>query len=144
MGSIIGGLLSLLGNGIVSFFNFKGDQARTVQSTIDFLKSINDMDGQVIQAHAQAVAALMTGGSLLERIWRPTFMVILMGIICSYWFFGFVPAHFNEPMSPMMVQVFDLLKIGLMGYIPGRTAEKIVSQIQLGAVLRELINKKLA
>lgn len=142
--NIVSSVIGAAGSVISSFFGWKGDQAKTVQASLEVLKSVNDMDGQALQAHAQAISALLTQGIWLERIWRPLLMITFMGIIISYWFTGYTPPHFNTPMSPMMVEIFSLLKIGLMGYIPGRTVEKIITQMQIGAVLRELIKKKIA
>jgi hypothetical protein len=140
--TVIASIFGFLGSVVTSLFNFKGEQAKTVQNTLDLLKGLNDSDGQMTIAHAQALSALMTQGAYLERIWRPCLMFILMAIIGSYWFFGYIPPYFNQPMSPMMQEIFGLLKIGLGGYIPCRTIEKIVNTLQVGQLLRDLINKK--
>lgn len=141
--SLLGGLLSGIGSAFAAFFNWKGEQAKTVQSALDVIKSVNDQDGLIAQAHAQALSALMTQGAPIERVWRPILMFVLMGIIISFWF-GYVPKHMNDSMSPMMQDVWDLLKIGVGGYIPARTVEKVMTSFNIASVLKTLINKKFA
>jgi len=138
----IAALFGFLGSTVKGIFGFQGDQAATVQKAMDVLKSVNDSDAQVISASAQALSAILTQGSYLERNWRPTLMVLLMIIIGSFWF-GYSPPQFNSPMTPMMQQIWDLLKIGLGGYLPCRTLEKIVQQINIGSILKTLVGKKI-
>jgi hypothetical protein len=135
-------LFGMLSTGMTALFGYKGDQAKTVQSALDVLKSVNDVDGQAITASAQAISAILTNGSFLERTWRPVLMVLLI-LIIGCWFFGFVPPHFNDSVSPMMREVLDLLKVGVIGYVPCRTLEKIMTQINIGSVLKQLIAKRL-
>lgn len=134
-------LFGFLGTGIKSIFGFKGEQAHTVQSALEVLKSVNDVDGQQVTASAQALSAILTQGSFLEKNWRPIFMFELM-IIVSAFFFGYSPPHLNDPMSPTMLQIWELLKIGLMGYLPLRTIEKVMQSINIASILKELIKKK--
>lgn len=139
---IFGAVLSFLGTAVSSFFGFKGDQAKTVQSALEVLKSVNDTDAQSQVAAAQAIQSILTQGSWLEKQWRPVLMCLLI-IIIGAWFFGYVPPHFNDPISPMMEKVINLLMIGIGGYIPCRTLEKIMQQFNIASILKNLINKKL-
>lgn len=135
-------IFSFLGSTIKGFFGFQGDQAKTVQKTIDLLQSINSVDGQCNVAQAQAIQSILTQGSFLEQIWRPILMILLM-LIIGCWFFGYIPPHFNDPVSPMMQEVLSTLKIGVAGYVPCRTLEKVIQQVNLGSVLKAIISKKL-
>lgn len=137
--ALFGGLSSIFG----SFFNFKGEQAKTVQSALDLLKSVNDVDAQAITASAQAISAILTQGSWIERTWRPCLMVMLI-VLIGCWFFGYIPPNFNAPVSPMMREVLDLLKVGVIGYVPCRTVEKVVTQLNIGSILKQLIQKKIS
>jgi hypothetical protein len=139
---ILSALFGFLGSTVKGFFGFQGDQAQTVQKALDVLKSVNDSDGQTITAAAQSLSVILSQGSWLEKNWRPFLMLILMSIVVSFWF-GYTPPQFNVPMSPMMVEIWGLLKIGLVGYLPCRTLEKIVQQINIGAILKTLVGKKI-
>lgn len=136
------GLFTTISGFFSGLFGYKQEQAKTVQGALEVLKSVNDTDGQSMTAAAQVLSAILTQGSWLEKTWRPVFMVVLMGIVISFWF-GYVPPSFNDPMTPMMQQVWDLLKIGLGGYLPLRTIDKLVQQLNIGSILKELIRKKM-
>lgn len=130
---------STIANGI---FGWKGEQAKTVQNALDLVKSIDSNDSATLVAQANALSIILTQGSWLERNWRPILMFLLITLIGS-WFFGYVPSNFNDPISPMMREVLDLLKIGVMGYLPCRTIEKVIANLNLSSILKQLITKKL-
>jgi hypothetical protein len=132
-----------IGSSVSSFFGFKGEQAKTVQSALEVLKSINATDAQAITASAQSISAILTQGSFLEKNWRPLFMLVLMIVVVMAWF-GYIPTNFDDPVTPMMAKVWELLEIGLIGYLPCRTVEKIVQQFNIGSILKELIKKKVS
>lgn len=143
MPTVLIALISGIGTAINGLFGFKGEQAKTVQEALKVLESVNSTDGQAMTAAADALSAILTNGSWLERNWRPMFMVVLMVLVlCS--FFGWVPPHLNDTMSPTMQQIWDLLKIGLGGYLPCRTIEKIVQQVNIGSILKTLIGKRVS
>lgn len=138
---ILASIFGFLTSTVSSLFGFKGDQAKTVQSAIDTLKSMDASDTATISAHAQAITAILTQGSWLEQNWRPFLMLLLM-LIIGCWFFGLVPPNFDEPVSPMMTRIIDLLTIGVAGYIPARTIDKAIQQWNIGSILKALIEKK--
>ena len=140
--SLFTGLFGLAGSFITGLFGYKGEQAKTVQSAIEVLKSVNDTDGQAAAAQAQVLSSILSQGSFLEKNWRPVFMLILMVIVVAF-FFGYTPPHIDDAMSPTMREIWDLLKIGLMGYMPLRTLEKIVTQLNIGSILKALVAKKM-
>lgn len=139
---VIAALFGAIGSIFSGFFNFKGQQAQTVQDTLKLLGDVNTTDAQAQVAAANALSVILSQGSWLERSWRPLFMLICMIIIVSFWF-GHIPAHFNDPLSPMMDKVMNLLEIGLGGYIPCRTLDKAIQQINIGSILKTLIKKKI-
>lgn len=139
---IFSAVFGFLGSAVTGLFNFKGQQAETVQSALKLLGDVNTTDAQAQVAAASAISNILTQGSFLERNWRPSLMVIFMVIIVSFWF-GHIPPHFNDPLSPMMDKILSMMEIGLGGYIPCRTFEKIVTQLNIGSILRTLISKKI-
>lgn len=139
----LAGLFGVVGSFFTGLFGMKAEQAKTVQSALEVLKSVNDVDGQSTTAAATALSAILTQGSFLEKNWRPVFMLICMGIVIAS-FFGYVPTHLNDPVTPTMDKIWTMLQIGLGGYLPLRTLEKIVQQLNIGSILKELIKKKIA
>lgn len=139
------GFLSVIGSTIGGFFTglfgFKAEQAKTVQSALEVLKSVNDVDAVSATASAQALSAILTQGSWLEKNWRPIFMLICIAILIGC-FFGYSPPFIDKPLSPTMERIWMMLQIGLGGYMPLRTLEKIVTQLNVGSILKTLTAKK--
>ena len=135
-------LFGAIGSFFTGLFNFKGQQAQTVQEAIKLLGDVNTSEAQAQIAAANAISIILTQGSFIERNWRPVFMVICMTVIVSFWF-GHIPPHFNDNLSPMMDKIMNLLEIGLGGYIPCRTIDKAIQQINIGSILKTLIQKKI-
>lgn len=139
---IFAALFSWLGSAVTGFFNFKKEQSEVVKSALDVITSAEATDGQVANASATVLSAMMNNGSFLEKNWRPTLMLLLIIIITS-WFFGYLPPHFNDPVSPMMDKILTMLMIGLGGYLPLRSVDKWVQTLQIGSIIKTLIQKRL-
>lgn len=79
---------------------------------------LNQIRGSVILEEAR-------GQSWLQRNWRPMTMLFFVGLVASYWL-GYAPPYLQE--NPALVEsLLELVKIGLGGYVVGRSAEKIAS-----------------
>lgn len=139
---IFSALFGFLGTTVSAIFGFKGEQAKTVQDSLNLLGEINKADTQSQIAAASAIQAILTQGSWIERNWRPMLMIMCITILGAY-FFGYSPANIDKPLSPMMDEIFTMIKIGIGGYIPCRTIDKAIQQINIGSILKTLIGKKL-
>ena len=92
----------------------KIEQAVTLK-TIEYEGKLLDIKSKIINAEVQS-------DSWLAKNWRPMTMLAFVGIVISYWF-GYQPTN----MTPETIgDVFDLIKIGLGGYVVGRSVEKAV------------------
>ena len=68
-------------------------------------------------------------------------MMVFMGMIILFWF-GIVPDHLLDgEMPPMIAELFLLIKIGLGGYIVGRSVEKVAESAVLPKILNQQVNK---
>lgn len=85
---------------------------------LEYEKSRMEMQAAVIKAEASS-------GSAITRMWRPITMLTFLGMVVSYWF-GMTPEGITQP---TVDNVFDLIKLGLGGYVIGRSAEKVVPQV---------------
>lgn len=84
------------------------------------------LEKAVIEAHAQIVTAEATSESAVTRMWRPISMLAMVATaLLPYWAGVFGVQGIPEP-APW---IHDLLKIGIGGYIGGRTVEKVVPNI---------------
>jgi hypothetical protein len=89
-----------------------------------------EVRGQVVQAEA-------TGESWLQRNWRPLTMVWFSFLVGAYWF-GYTPENLSEE---AVLSLFGLIKLGLGGYVIGRSAEKITKEISGSGLLGKMLKK---
>jgi hypothetical protein len=134
-------ILAFAGTFFTGLFGFKGDQARTVQSSLETLKGLNDAEAQSVVAQSQAIGAILTQGSFLERNWRAIAMVGIMILIVAY-FFGYAPPNIYKPLPPMLDRLFSLFEIGLVGYISRYGIRDIIREFKISSIIQELIKKK--
>ena len=83
-----------------------------------------------LEERAKVIVSESTGQSWLQRNWRPLTMTTVVYIIAHNYIFApilkmFVPQMVTLAIPPDM---WDLLKLGIGGYIVGRSAEKIVKE----------------
>lgn len=91
----------------------KIEQAITLK-TIDYEGKLLDIKSKIIMAETQS-------DSFLAKNWRPMIMLTFGLIVISYWL-GYQPVNMSED---TLEDVFDLIKLGLGGYVVGRSGEKI-------------------
>lgn len=75
---------------------------------------------ELLAASTQIITTEATGG-WLQRNWRPLTMLTFVVLVVSRWM-GFAAPGMTEA---EYLSVYDLIKIGLGGYVAGRTVEKI-------------------
>lgn len=132
--SFLSGLIGPLISGVSGIFGgmFTTKQkaleagASVASNITDLINNTNSTDAQIATAIASVVTAEANSESWLTRTWRPLVMwCITVCVIC--YFFGYKPPNIDVPMSDMMREIFDLLKYGIMGYMPCRTVDKIAT-----------------
>tara|TARA_R110000868_G_scaffold40599_4_gene139955 strand:- start:480 stop:908 length:429 start_codon:yes stop_codon:yes gene_type:complete len=138
---LIATIFGFLGTGIKSLFGFKEAQANVVNKTLDIVKSIDDNDATRVTATANSLNAILTQGSWLEKNWRAFLMASLVLVIISSWF-GYIPPHLNDLMSPNMQEYYKLLEIGLGGYIAKNGIVEIVKMFNISSIVKEIVKKK--
>lgn len=67
-------------------------------------------------------------GNWLQRSWRPLLM-LSFGFIVIY--VKFIGPLFGLPIPELELEFWELLKIGIGGYVVGRSAEKIANNITI-------------
>jgi hypothetical protein len=82
-----------------------------------------DFQREIVQAQSKIITAEAQGESWLQRNWRPITMLTLLVLVVSY-FIGLAPQYLID--NPTQVDnLFGIVKIGLGGYVVGRSGEKI-------------------
>lgn len=89
------------------------------------------MNGDLKELEAQvSIITTEAQGNWLQRSWRPLTMVWFSVLLGMYWF-GFAPDYLID--NPATVdQLFGLLKLGIGGYVLGRSVEKSVEVYSKG------------
>jgi hypothetical protein len=90
-----------------------------------------ELESQLIEARSSIIRAEAEGKSVLQRIWRPVIMLTFAGVIV----YTVVAPAFGAPpvdMSGVPEKMWNLLIIGIGGYIGGRTLEKIIPNSKWG------------
>lgn len=80
------------------------------------------LSGQMkeIEEAASIIRAEATGDSWLQRSWRPVTMLVFVGLVVARWL-GFSAEGMTEA---EYLSVYELIKLGLGGYVVGRSVEK--------------------
>ncbi|GJM12780.1 MAG: hypothetical protein DHS20C12_11830 [Pseudohongiella sp.] len=90
-----------------------------LQNTVT--EKLIEYETKLLDSQASIITAEAAGKSWIQRSWRPiTMLTFLVLVVCDS--FGLLAFR----LSP---DAWDLLKIGLGGYVVGRSAEKIAPQL---------------
>ena len=82
---------------------------------------------QHIEASMSVIISEAKGGSWLQRSWRPLTMLTFVGLIVAKWL-GMTAPGVTEAIE---LELLGIIKVGLGGYIMGRSAEKVVTKLKL-------------
>lgn len=114
IGPLLSGLLSVVDKAVED-----KDQAAQIKARLH--EQVLNGGLQELEAAAKIIVAEAQGESWLQRNWRPLLMVMFGVIIANNYLI--VPL-FNTPSALIPPDMWDLLKLGVGGYVVGRTVEK--------------------
>ncbi len=132
---IIGGLLDRL-FGVIDKAVPDKDQAARLKADLqaqamqlDYSEVENEINNRV-----KVIVAEAQGESWLQRNWRPLLMLTFTYIIAHNYILAPVVKMFLPQMVSLEIppDMWDLLKLGIGGYIVGRSGEKIVRGLKAG------------
>ena len=96
-----------------------------------------DYEGKLLESKSKIIESEAKGESWLQRNWRPMLMCVCMMIIFTNYmlvpFFKIPPAILDE-------HIWNLMELGIGGYVAGRSLEKISEN--LGPVLYNVRKQK--
>ena len=101
------------------------DKDKAAQLKADATQQLISMDQMELQGAIDIITAEASGGSWIKQNWRPITMLSFLALLFMYWF-GISPDNLPES---TINKLFDLLQIGIGGYIGGRTIEKTAPAI---------------
>lgn len=106
--------------------------ANKLKSEIQVLFTTKEYDTiqKELDAQTQIIVAEAQGASWLQRNWRPVLMLTFTFIIAWNYILAPIIGMFSKAMVilPIPPDMWDLLKLGIGGYIVGRSAEKVVKE----------------
>ena len=105
------------------------DQDLSAKLKASIQTAILSADAQALQEQAGIVTAEAQGESWLQRNWRPVTMMVFVFIVANnYVIAPYAQALFDRSVAlPTPPDLWALIKIGLGGYVVGRSAEKCMA-----------------
>jgi len=94
-------------------------QAKVTTAMVEYQTKLDQLQSDIIKAEASS-------SSWLARNWRPITMLIFVALIVGR-YLGWIEPSTDAAFAGAEKQIFNLIQIGLTGYVVGRSAEKIVS-----------------
>lgn len=81
-----------------------------------------EYETKLMEAQASVISAEAKSGNWITSAWRPLTMLCFTCIIVARWF-GWTETNISPELE---AQLFEIVKLGIGGYIVGRSGEKIV------------------
>jgi hypothetical protein len=116
---ILGGIASQAAK---SLFPDPADEAKRKAAENEFNLAVLQSAQAIEQAAASIVKAEAESEHWLAANWRPILMLTFGGLIVARWF-GWAAPELSES---EYLKLWDIVQLGLGGYVIGRSAEKIV------------------
>ncbi|MFA0814107.1 3TM-type holin [Microbulbifer epialgicus] len=114
---MISAISNLFGKVIDKAFPDK-TEANRLKAQVD--SQLIAMDMAELQSATHVITAEASGESWLQRNWRPITMLTFVGLIVAHWV-GWTAENLGEDQT---LALLEIVKIGLGGYVFGRSAEK--------------------
>ena len=124
LGWFTGGVIKEVGKVIDGLFT--SDEER-LKAKNEVFKVLQEQQLELQKLQTEIVLA-EANGNWLQRSWRPILM-LAFGFIVIY--VKFIAPLFQLPIPPLENEFWNLLQLGIGGYVVGRSAEKIASNITI-------------
>jgi len=119
-----GGVIKEVGKVIDNLFTTDEERIKAKNEVFKVLKEqqleLQKLQTEIILAEAN--------GNWLQRSWRPILM-LSFGFIVIY--VKFIAPLFSLPIPPLENEFWNLLQLGIGGYVVGRSVEKVAKNITI-------------
>ena len=119
-----GGLVKEIGNVIDKLFTTEEERLKAKNEIFKVLQE-QQLELQKLQTEIIVTEA---NGNWLQRSWRPILM-LAFGFIVIY--VKFIAPLFSLPIPPLENEFWNLLQLGIGGYVVGRSVEKVAGNITI-------------
>lgn len=93
------------------------------QLQTDFQAKLVEADLEIAKAQRDVIVSEAQGASWLQRNWRPLIMLFFAVVIGTViWTGGYINGHLLD--HDFVMEILSIVKLGLGGYVIGRTVEK--------------------
>lgn len=129
LGAITGPLFGVIDKAVTD-----KDEANRLKSEIQ--AQLIDSNNSALKAQMQIILAEAQGDSWAQRNWRPVLMLVIVAIIGNnYLIAPYLGAMFGVGLTlPLPERLWDLMTLGVGGYVAGRTVDKGLKTWQQGKV----------
>lgn len=107
---------------VVSTLSVSSKEKKQIEA--DLLAAVARQEEELRRSQASIIRA-EAQGNWLQRSWRPLIMLVFAAIVL-------VGTFFNLPILDDTSRFWDLLEIGIGGYVIGRSAEKVADRLKGG------------
>ena len=119
-----GGLVKEVGTVIDNLYTSEEERLKAKNEIFKVLQE-QQLELQKLQTEIIVTEA---NGNWLQRSWRPILM-LSFGFIVIY--VKFIGPLFSLPIPPLEDEFWDLLQLGIGGYVVGRSVEKVAKNITI-------------
>lgn len=122
LSALIPVLAPILGKVAANLFPDPAEQAR---AEAEMMRQLLARQSEIEQAAAEVVKAEAASEHWLAANWRPLLMLTFGALIVARWL-GWAAPDLTES---EYIKLWDIVELGIGGYVIGRSAEKILPQI---------------
>ena len=122
LAALLPALIPILGDALRRLFP---DPAEAAKAQADLSLALLANANEIEKAAADIVRTEAQSGNWLASSWRPLVMLTFTTLIVMRWL-GYAAPGLSEA---EVLKLWDIVQLGLGGYVIGRTAEKIMPQI---------------
>lgn len=112
-GKVVSGIFDIVDQSVEDKDQAAKIKAGLQTQVLSMLNKELDTAGNIIVAEAK-------GDSWIQRNWRPITMLVFVGLVVAKWL-GFTAPGVSEEIE---LALLDIIKVGLGGYVVGRSVEK--------------------
>jgi hypothetical protein len=105
-------------------------QAEIKTKLIELESKAEEAASQTLKLQTQIILAEVSGQSWLQRNWRPILMLAIVAIVVNNYILVPYLGLFGVPATILDLpeKLWNLMTLGVGGYITGRTAEKVAEK----------------
>ena len=127
----------IFGSGVGAAADGIGSLAKDLRTAVTGLDpevkgQIELIAAKLTELQANVIIAELKSGSFLAQNWRPITMLTFVAIIANnYILYPYLALFWSAaPVLEIPPDMWNLLKIGLGGYVVGRTVEKVADRVK--------------